>query len=54
MLFGVSYLQREVERSLQEFLKTHQEGWESFHRSAFSEEQLDVLDTYKGRPTYFA
>lgn len=47
-------MQREVERALQEFFKTHQEGWEDLHRAAFTEEQLDVLDTYKGRPTYFA
>ena len=47
-------LQREVERCLQEFFKTHQEGWEFEHRAAFTEEQLDALDTYKGRPTYFA
>ncbi|OEH77445.1 hypothetical protein cyc_06494 [Cyclospora cayetanensis] len=47
-------IRREVERALQEFIKTHQEGWETIHRGAFSEDQLDVLDTYKGRPAYFA
>ncbi|KAL8426760.1 hypothetical protein Efla_006746 [Eimeria flavescens] len=47
-------VRREVERALQEFFKTHQEGLEERHRAAFTEEQLDVLDTYKGRPTYFA
>ncbi|KAL8441861.1 hypothetical protein Emed_007455 [Eimeria media] len=47
-------VRREVERALQDFFKTHQEAWDDTHRAAFSEEQLDVLDTYKGRPTYFA
>ena len=46
--------QREVEKCLQEFFRTHQEGWDFSHRAAFTDDQLDALDTYKGRPTYFA
>eukprot|EP00922_Rhytidocystis_sp_ex-Travisia-forbesii_P015375 GHVS01022933.1.p1 GENE.GHVS01022933.1~~GHVS01022933.1.p1 ORF type:complete len:2089 (+),score=225.43 GHVS01022933.1:40-6306(+) len=47
-------IRREVEKCLQEFYRTHQDAWQQLHVQKFSECQLDVLDTYKGRPIYFA
>nr|CEL65957.1 TPA: hypothetical protein BN1204_017880 [Neospora caninum Liverpool] len=47
-------IRRQVEKTLQEFYRTHQDAWQQLHVHKFSPEQLDVLDTYKGRPTYFA
>ncbi|PHJ23451.1 very large low complexity protein [Cystoisospora suis] len=47
-------VRRHVEKTLQEFYRTHQDAWQQLHVHKFSPEQLDVLETYKGRPTYFA
>ncbi|PFH36451.1 hypothetical protein BESB_046430 [Besnoitia besnoiti] len=47
-------IRRHVEKTLQEFYRTHQDAWRQLHVRKFSPEQLDVLETYKGRPTYFA
>eukprot|EP00922_Rhytidocystis_sp_ex-Travisia-forbesii_P015376 GHVS01022934.1.p1 GENE.GHVS01022934.1~~GHVS01022934.1.p1 ORF type:complete len:2097 (+),score=211.49 GHVS01022934.1:68-6358(+) len=47
-------IRREVEKCLQEFYRTHQDAWQQLHVRKFSECQLDVLETYKGRPIYFA
>jgi len=47
-------IRREVEKCLQEFFRTHQDAWQQLHSGKFSQEQLDILETYKGRPIYFA
>lgn len=46
-------LQRQVEKSLQEFFRTHQDAWQQSHVKRFSEDQIELLDMYKGRPVYF-
>eukprot|EP00918_Siedleckia_nematoides_P052825 GHVU01115356.1.p1 GENE.GHVU01115356.1~~GHVU01115356.1.p1 ORF type:complete len:221 (-),score=8.93 GHVU01115356.1:208-789(-) len=46
-------IRREVEKCLQEFLRTHQDAWLQIHAKKFTAEQLDLLDMYKGRPIYF-
>lgn len=47
-------LQRQVQQGLQEFFKTHQDAWQQSHVGKFTESQLDILETHKGRPVYFA
>jgi len=47
-------IRKEVQKSLQEFFRTHQDAWKQLHAPKFTETQLDILDAYKGRPSYFA
>ncbi|OII71677.1 uncharacterized protein cubi_01291 [Cryptosporidium ubiquitum] len=46
-------LKKQIQECIQEFFKTHQDGWNFIHKNKFNQDQLEVLDTYKGRPTYF-
>ncbi|OII76290.1 hypothetical protein cand_010480 [Cryptosporidium andersoni] len=47
-------IKRQIEACIQEFFKTHQDGWDFIHKHKFSSHQLEILDIYKGRPSYFA
>ncbi|KAK6588301.1 hypothetical protein RS030_6747 [Cryptosporidium xiaoi] len=46
-------LKRQIQECIQEFFKTHQDGWNIVHKHKFTDIQLEILDIYKGRPTYF-
>lgn len=46
-------LKKQIQECIQEFFKTHQDGWNFIHKHKFNQYQLEILDTYKGRPTYF-
>ncbi|KAH8741753.1 hypothetical protein FG386_001327 [Cryptosporidium ryanae] len=46
-------LKKQIQECIQEFFKTHQDGWNIVHKHKFTDIQLEILDIYKGRPTYF-
>ncbi|KAF7456213.1 hypothetical protein HWI79_3258 [Cryptosporidium felis] len=46
-------LKKQIQECIQEFLKSHQDGWNFIHKHKFSHHQLEILDMYKGRPVYF-
>eukprot|EP01070_Trichotokara_eunicae_P009295 Trichotokara_eunicae@DN6031_c0_g1_i3.p1 len=45
---------KEVEKTLQEFFRSHQDAWEREHKEKFTEDQLDLLYQHKGLPRYFS
>jgi len=47
-------VKKTVEKSLQQFCKSHQDAWETEFKYKFTTEQQDILDSFKGRPVYFA
>eukprot|EP00916_Digyalum_oweni_P025531 GHVL01042040.1.p1 GENE.GHVL01042040.1~~GHVL01042040.1.p1 ORF type:complete len:1523 (+),score=288.15 GHVL01042040.1:133-4569(+) len=47
-------VRKTVQTTLQEFFKSHQDAWHQHHKRLFSDYQLDKLETFKGRPSYFA
>ncbi|AFZ81310.1 hypothetical protein BEWA_007190 [Theileria equi strain WA] len=42
-----------VQRTLQEFFKSHIDAWSQIHIYKFTRQQLDILHMYKGCPIYF-
>ncbi|XP_053990948.1 uncharacterized protein LOC128883022 [Hylaeus volcanicus] len=47
-------VRRQVEKTLQEFFRTHCDAWNELHVKKFSSAQLNILNIYKGRPRYFS
>ncbi|VWU53228.1 Domain of unknown function (DUF3437), putative [Hepatocystis sp. ex Piliocolobus tephrosceles] len=49
----VHSIKKEIEECLQNFLRTHKDEWEFKYKLAFTEEQLNIMDMYKGGLNYF-
>ncbi|SOV75554.1 conserved Plasmodium protein, unknown function [Plasmodium sp. gorilla clade G3] len=46
-------IKKEIEKCIQNFLRTHKDEWEYKYKQIFTEEQLNILDLYKGELNYF-
>ncbi|SBS88298.1 conserved Plasmodium protein, unknown function [Plasmodium ovale] len=46
-------IKKEIEKCIQNFLRTHKDEWEYKYKLVFTEEQLNILDMYKGGLNYF-
>ncbi|KAK2196541.1 bifunctional Armadillo-type fold/Proteasome activator complex subunit 4/Proteasome activator Blm10 [Babesia duncani] len=48
-----SFLRKSIQEAVQAFYKSHMDAWTQVHVHKFTREQLDMLEMYKGCPTYF-
>lgn len=46
-------LKKEIERCIQNFLRMHKDEWDYKYRHIFTDEELNILDLYKGGLNYF-
>ncbi|OTN64236.1 Uncharacterized protein PKNOH_S140246400 [Plasmodium knowlesi] len=49
----VHIIKKEIEKCIQNFLRTHKDEWEYKYKLVFTEDQLNILDMYKGGLNYF-
>ncbi|CRG97664.1 conserved Plasmodium protein, unknown function [Plasmodium gallinaceum] len=49
----VHSIKKEIEKCIQNFLRTHKDEWEYKYKLIFTEDQLNILDMYKGGLNYF-
>ncbi|GAW83477.1 hypothetical protein, conserved [Plasmodium gonderi] len=49
----VHIIKKEIEKCIQNFLRTHKDEWEYKYKLVFTEDQLNTLDMYKGGLNYF-
>ncbi|CRH02524.1 conserved Plasmodium protein, unknown function [Plasmodium relictum] len=49
----VHIIKKEIEKCIQNFLRTHKDEWEYKYKLIFTEDQLNILDMYKGGLNYF-
>ncbi|EUD68959.1 hypothetical protein C922_00650 [Plasmodium inui San Antonio 1] len=49
----VHFIKKEIEKCIQNFLRTHKDEWEYKYKLVFTEDQLNILDMYKGGLNYF-
>eukprot|EP00915_Cephaloidophora_sp_WS-2016_P006352 GHVH01008450.1.p1 GENE.GHVH01008450.1~~GHVH01008450.1.p1 ORF type:complete len:2747 (-),score=323.02 GHVH01008450.1:1346-9586(-) len=47
-------IKRIVQDTLQNFMATHQDGWNQIYKRQFTRNQLESITTYKGIPVYFS
>ncbi|SBS90543.1 conserved Plasmodium protein, unknown function [Plasmodium malariae] len=46
-------IKKEIEKCIQNFLRTHKDEWEYKYKLVFTEDQLNIMDMYKGGLNYF-
>ncbi|CAD2113612.1 hypothetical protein YYG_00277 [Plasmodium vinckei petteri] len=46
-------IKKEIEKCIQHFLRTHKDEWEYKYKTIFTEDQLNILDMYRGGLNYF-
>lgn len=46
-------IKKEIEKCIQNFLRTHKDEWEYKYKTIFTEDQLNILDMYRGGLNYF-